>query len=319
MPDLHQLRNDVLREILQQRDRYTSKLVVAGDHIELYQYARPIIRGTRPERRNEAGSVKVDVSDTETRVRDTVRQKRADNLQRSRRQAKLLVFQNMRTGAPVAGRCDLWLTLTYANDSEALPSMRAKVLRHVARFQERFSAKYPNAGYLYVLELQDGAHYTRRGIDKVARNVLHAHMLVFNAPKVHNDYIAALWGHGFTWTTWCEGSKQEIVRRANYIAKYVGKAPVAAVDEKGFVAAHGLQAPMIIRDDSKVYRELRKLAHKVRYTSTHPLFNRDGVQWNVLTYTLLQDADMPAPRWANAKAGTSAGVAIPLQNVSADT
>jgi len=316
-----------LNEICHEQAYYYRKLVVSGELLQLYEFDRPIRYGHQAKRpvisRPETPDPTLSKNVAQLLLRDKPTEKRADNKLRAQRDAKRLVHANMTIGSRPDHRCDLWITLTVANADDGRPHERDRFIKNVSIFLDRFKRKYGHDGAIYALELQDGKRWRMQGINKPPRNVLHAHVLIFGAPKVVNTHVAKCWGLGYTITKWLTGSKEEVYTYANYISKYIQKDPIATTYEKLFIATHDLKRPLVYRNVLRVARVLRDNQNKVRHVGQwHPINDRKGTTINYWRYAEYRLPCLPTPKWAvadMANGGTVPAEPIPLHYAPVDT
>jgi hypothetical protein len=313
-----------LSDVLCTPSYYYKKVVVSGELVQLYEYERPIKYGyaaARPNKPQPKDETQPQVA--QLLMRDTKREKRMDSKVRAKREAKRLVHSNMTIGSRPDKRCDLWVTLTYADAERARPWKRDDVIHDVSLFADRFKRLFGHDGLMYALELQDGKHWVDKGVHKPARNALHVHMLVFGAPKVQNAAVSKLWGHGFTYTKWLRGSKEEVFTYANYLSKYIAKDPIADIDQKSYIATHELKRPSVFKEPLRVAKVLRQNAHKFRYgTSWKPIVDRDGNVRNAWRYAEYRTTGLMRPDWAmpdTENGGAKPAASVPLHHAPCDT
>ncbi len=189
-----------------------SKMVLAGDKIEIYQYSKPILAG-------------------QSRMFDVIRssdidgeeEKREDNLYRARQTLRRLIWAN---------RCEnmKFLTLTYAETTLDVK----KVQRDIQTFLQSMRRRGYTMNYVYVLENQK-----ERGAVEGNAGCLHVHFILFEENKINLEDLRAAWPHGRH-----EIRKVRGVRDYGaYVSKYIRKDTFAEFGQHTYRTSLGLKKP----------------------------------------------------------------------------
>ena len=189
-----------------------SKVKMAGDTVEVINYSSPILCGyTRTH------SI---VKRTEGRVED----RREDNLYRSRKRLRELIWANE---VPFMK----FVTLTYAETCLEVK----KVRRDITTFVQAMRRNDYEMKYVYVLENQ-----IERGKREGNDGCLHVHMLIFNSAYLDFNLLNKCWKHGQT-----DIKATEHVENAGaYVCKYITKQGVRAFGQQVYGCSNGLKRPI---------------------------------------------------------------------------
>lgn len=223
---------------------YNVKMILTDNSTELYKYSKVINSGSR--------------KDADTRKGNGGDRNRKSTLHKAK--GKLLRIVNSNTWTM------MW-TLTYANDVSIEDSKR-----DICKFVKQLRQVYPQFKYLYVVEL------TKRGRP-------HFHMLVdiiTDYTDIHNyeQYLASIWGHGFTDVQRITNSKGA----GHYISKYFTKEPVDT-SCKLYGYSRSCNKPIEVkcldtRDSIEILKEIDKA---VVYSSSYQIdYNKNHVNYYVL-------------------------------------
>lgn len=188
-----------------------TRLVVAGDHFELYNFDQPFWVGF-PRLQPKKKLVKITVLRPQEEMR-------ADNVRRTRKQIRRLVNAN--------SDMTKFVTLTYAANKGDISAAYCDFDRFLKRLK-RFVGE--NVKFLAVTE------YQKRG-------AVHFHLLA-NLPYVAQEQLAALWGHGFVKINVVD----HVSNLGAYISKYLGKGNFDGrfFGKKKFTRSQNLKQPLVV-------------------------------------------------------------------------
>lgn len=188
-----------------------SKMILAGDKIEIYRYSKPILAG-------------------QSRMFDVIRsgdggeeEKREDNLYRARQTLRRLIWAN---------RCEnmKFLTLTYA---ETVLDVK-RVQRDITTFLQAMRRRGYTMDYVYVLENQK-----ERGEQEGNAGCLHVHFILFNENKIDLQDLNAAWPHGRNQIRKVRGVRDY----GAYVSKYISKETFAQFGQHTYRTSLGLKKP----------------------------------------------------------------------------
>jgi len=170
---------------------YTQKVIISGNHVEVYNYENPIWRGYSPNQKKE-GEAKERTPEEQQKYEE---KKIQTSMTRARNEIKRLVNANP--------QLNKFLTLTFKDDVKDFDEANYRFNQFIKRMTYRF----PNFQYLVVPEIQ-----------KESRDVIHYHLLM-NLPFVEFKKLTKIWGEGFIWINRIKDTKN--VR--GYLTKYLSK------------------------------------------------------------------------------------------------
>jgi len=194
------------------------RIVVSGNKVEFYEYAKPI--NVDFEREHAIERKYTDES-----------KKRVDNLLRARKNVRQLVWCNVTAHSK-------FLTLTYRDTMLDIKKFR----RDWQTFVQAMRRKGYDLRFLYVVERQK-----KRGVKEGNDGTIHAHVIVFNDEFIPLKDVLACWKHGNVDLKMLNGLREqdgERVRDAGaYICKYVTKDAVVEWGQRCFNTSHNLKKP----------------------------------------------------------------------------
>lgn len=192
-----------------------SKVKMAGDRVEVVNYSSPIACGF--ER----------LHTVHKRTSGTPEDRREDNLYRSRKNLRELIWANE---VPYMK----FITLTYAEVELAVDVVRC----HIRSFVKAMRRSGYEMRYVYVLENQ-----LDRGRKEGNEGCLHVHMLIFNSDYLDFNLLNKCWKHG---TTHIQAIDH--VRNAGaYVCKYITKQGSHAFGSQVYGCSNGLKRPAVER------------------------------------------------------------------------
>ena len=226
---------------------YNVKLIITGNSTEFYKYSKVIKGGSR--------------KDSDTRKGRGGDRNRKSTLHKAK--TKILRIVNSNTWT-------MMLTLTYADDVSVEQSKK-----DICRFIKQLRQVYPQFIYLYVLEL------TKRGRP-------HFHLLidvVADLSDIHSyeQYLATIWGHGFTDVQPITNSKGA----GHYLSKYFTKEPIDT-SCKLYGYSRNCNKPIEIKclDTREPIEILKEMNKTVVYSSSYQIdYNKNQVNYYVLEDT----------------------------------
>lgn len=191
-----------------------SKVVLAGDKIEIYEYSKPISAGHTRQ---------FDVIREDVPSGDKEEEKRVDNLLRARQTLRRLIWAN---------RCKnmKFLTLTYR---ETVLDVK-KIGRDIQTFLQAMRRRGYQMDYVYVLE-----HQKERGEAEGNKGSLHVHFILFLEDKINLDDLNASWPHGYTDIRKVRGVRDY----GAYVSKYISKETFAEFGQHTYRCSLGLKKP----------------------------------------------------------------------------
>lgn len=200
---LYSINNTQLTKEVVKGRSFSAKAIISGDHVEVYEYARPQT-SAKPGKRSSGpkGSCR----------------ERGDNVHRAYSQVKRLVNANFGRW----GEKEKFLTLTRADNLEDIEQANRdfhnfikKLRYHISHdSKERYYRPDRPFQYVAVPEIQH-ERYEKYGV-----KVIHHHVVFFGLPYIDVRKLAEWWGHGFVWIV--DSSKYED-NPGQYLAKYIGK------------------------------------------------------------------------------------------------
>ncbi|WP_075982950.1 rolling circle replication-associated protein [Bacillus massilinigeriensis] len=149
----------------------TTRLIISGNRVEVYDYERPIIPvSARPKVNNQISTL-----DT-----DYIKQYQLQVYYKARKQMKRLYHCNFVDASAK------FITLLFDDNimQEATNVQTCKV--EFDKFMKRLRRQFPDIQYMAVTEFQD----------KNSRGTVHYHMIA-NIPYMPHEQLQALWGNGF--------------------------------------------------------------------------------------------------------------------------
>lgn len=212
---------------------YQRRLIRSGNVIELYDYEKPVIRGSgaRRGRANQAFTSK-----------ETKQENRSKTANRARAKVRRIINANP--------QLNKFLTLTFAENVTDID------FAHTAldRFIKRLNRKYASFQYVCVIEFQE-------------RGAVHFHMLC-NLPYVDVNALARVWGHGFIKLNRIDN----VDNVGAYVTKYMTKENMdeRLIGRRSYSMSRWLNAPQVYTDEKQIEAELESLADVQRVqTSTY--------------------------------------------------
>jgi hypothetical protein len=169
---------------------YNKKVIVSGNHVEVYRFENPIWRGFESHQNKDKGSKRVLTTEEQRQYEE---KKIKSSLNRAKTEVKRLVNSNP--------QLNKFLTLTFAKNLTDIETTN----KLFNQFTKRTSYKYKSFQYLVVPEFQK-------------RGAVHYHMLC-SLPFIEMKRLTKLWGHGYVWIERIEDSKN--IR--SYLTKYLTK------------------------------------------------------------------------------------------------
>lgn len=198
---------------------YSSKIVVSGDVIEIYDYDDEILEGF--ENSTSKGKGRSCMADDEQKQinRDRV-------FNRAKRDVRRLINTNM-------AKDSKFVTLTFAENIQDIKAANYefKKFRQRLEYQLGFKLKY-----LAVIEFQK-------------RGAVHYHVLMFNCPYIANKELSDIWSNGHI-----KINKIDNVDNVGaYVCKYMTKTDDERLEgEKMYFTSRSLSKPEEIKNSNKM-------------------------------------------------------------------
>lgn len=182
---------------------YDTKIIIAGDIVEVISYERPILK-TQDRAR---------VPDKKSRGQPDEQQKiksRAITTQRARSKLRRTISANVyrwydQAGEPIKPK---FLTLTFKENIKDFNQANYEFTKFIQRLNENVYGRKSNANlkYLVVPEFQK-------------RGAIHYHVIFFNLPYIAAAKLKGIWKQGFIKIN----AIDEVDNVGAYISKYMGK------------------------------------------------------------------------------------------------
>lgn len=220
-----------------------TKIIVCGDYIEVYEYARPLYWGFQNKPQIHQST--------------TTNLERTDlSINRSRQKLYKIIMSNLDDKQLYK---NLFVTLTFKKNIIDIKKANYEFKKFIQRFYTFMGKKYK---YITVIEFQK-------------RGAIHYHTLIFNVKykeKLHLD-IKKLWGNGATDIK----AIKDIRNLSAYISKYIRKGFMdkRLVRNKAYFCSRSCIYPQIYKNQEDIDRYLQRNIIK-KSSQTYPS-NKFGV------------------------------------------
>lgn len=215
--------------------KYKTKLIIAGDVVEVYIYEKLVLTGKHRTIFERRSTVKKECEEDERAMRDEKNLK--DSLRRTQNTLRRTVNSNIGKW----GEKEKFLTLTFAEH-----------LTDQAETNKLFTSFIKKLSYS-VFKTQSALKYVCV-VEKTAIGRIHYHVLLFNLPFVPVDELERIWGHGFVKIN----AIDKVDNVGAYVVKYMSKTAVEnseksakEKDKKLYFVSRGLHKPMEYVDGKK--------------------------------------------------------------------
>jgi hypothetical protein len=185
--------------------RTDSKVVIAGNYVEVLKYGKPISYGSLPQKRP--------VRYRGVRSKDGVRT--GMSLNRAKSHLRRLINANAWHWLKKNGRrfIPIYLTLTFKDNVKDIKTANREYSKFIQRLNYEMGCKKSYLKYVVVIEFQK-------------RGAVHYHMVFFNLPFTENlkEKFLDIWGKGFT--------KYQKIKNVRNVGRYMTKYMTKDINDK---------------------------------------------------------------------------------------
>jgi len=252
--------------------KYSTKVIVSGNVIEVYRYGLPVRTGKDKTSFERRGAQKA-LETSEEVVRMKEDKSLTNTLRRARNTLRRLI--NANTGK--WNEREKFFTLTFKENVTDHEKANAEFRSFIKRLNYKIFKKHSGLKYVCVVERQE-------------RGALHYHIVLFNMPFVHVNELSEIWGHGFVRIN----EIKDVDNLGVYVVKYIEKTmyemqekkSAKVKDKKLYFASRGLCKPVEISDGTeKGKEEILNIAAK---TKGHEVFRKTYESEYYETFEVIQ-------------------------------
>lgn len=252
--------------------KYSTKVIVSGNVIEVYRYGLPVRTGKDKTSFERRGAQKA--SETSEEVVKMKEDKSLTNtLRRTRNTLRRLI--NANTGK--WNEREKFFTLTFKENVTDHEKANAEFRSFIKRLNYKIFKKESGLKYVCVVERQE-------------RGALHYHIVLFNMPFVPVSELSEIWGNGFVRIN----EIKNVDNLGAYVVKYIEKTmyemqekkSAKVKDKKLYFASRGLYKPVEISDGTaEGKQQLQEIAGKVE---GHEVYRKMYESEHYDTYEVIQ-------------------------------
>lgn len=218
---------------------YDTKVTISGPEVHIIRFKKPLwhdYRTAPPLRHKRDVSIKLATNPL----------RRIDSVRRAKKRLRQLAMANAFYGRSYYS-APVFVTLTIADGVLGDPTNKDWQQREWTKYCNKISAKYPNAQYLMVEELQK-------------RGAVHYHILYFGLGYNHMDDFKNAWPHGSVDIQRVKHKHDDILKIVNYLGKYMTKEFTTEswkqAGDRLFTCSHDLRQPKVTFDPMDVHAVL---------------------------------------------------------------
>lgn len=208
-------------------------MFIAGDHIEIYEYEKPIFYGEikRIGRNGKNG-------------------KKEENRKKVMSRAKNHIRRLINANIGQWGQKEKFITLTFAENIQDIKKANYEFKKFRQRLEYRLGIKLK---YICVIEFQK-------------RGAIHYHLLIFNLPYVENKKLREIWGNGFIKIN----NIDNVDNVGAYIVKYMTKTDdERLLNEKSYFTSRGLKKYRETINKKEITLAEQELSEFTTYENTY--------------------------------------------------
>lgn len=215
---------------------YNTKMIIAGNVVEIYTYEKAQRRGAHAYKSKISSGGGSLTNEEERKLKDE------KNIRDAVRRTKQTLRRSINANAGNRnGQKDKFFTLTYAKNMMDLEQGNKDFRSFIKALNYRIYRKHSGLKYVCVVEKQE-------------RGAIHYHVIFFNLPYIPVAELTDLWGHGYT----SINAIDEVDNVGAYVVKYMTKTiegdTSGSAKEKGkkmYFSSRNLEKPTEVMADAE--------------------------------------------------------------------